>query len=114
MAFTMVKVMKLAMKANTDRFLDRNHEDLAVTDLAGLGSRLDGFDGLPDEVFGYGYVNHDLREEVDRVFTTAVDFRMPLLAAKSFDLGDCHSFDANLGKSFFHFLELERLYDSFN
>src|SRR6266581_1858943 len=38
---------------------------------------------------------------------------LPLLPAKTFDLGDSHPFDAKLGQRFFHLFELERLNDSF-
>ncbi len=56
----------------------------------------------------------DLGQEVHRVFAAAVDFRVALLAAEAFDLGDGHAFDAEFGEGVFDFLELERFDDGFD
>ena len=58
-------------------------EDLAVADLAGLCSAGDRFDGLVDDVAGYGDLDLQFRQEADGIFGAAVDFRMALLAAIS-------------------------------
>ena len=39
---------------------------------------------------------------------------MPLLPPESFDFGNGHSFHANLGEGFFHFLQFEWLNNRFN
>src|SRR5882757_5359164 len=55
--------------AGTDahRLVDAEDEDLAVADLAGLGRRRDGFDGLVDSVGADGDFDLDLRQEAHRV-----------------------------------------------
>ena len=55
-----------------------------------------------------------LRQKIHGVFATAVDLRVPLLAAKAFHFGDRHALDADSGQSFFHFLEFEGLDDGDN
>src|SRR5437660_1406686 len=97
--------------ADAHHFVERNDEDLAVTDLAGLSRAHDGVDRLADGFVGDGDFNFHLRKEVHRVFAAAVDLRVALLAAETLDLGDSHTLDPDFGESGFHFLELEGLDD---
>jgi len=87
--------------------LDRNHEDLAVADLAGAGGGLHGLHGAC-----HGGVVDDrfqlyLRHEVHLVFGAAVDFGLTLLPAIAFDFRDRQTFNARLDQRFAHVVELE-------
>ncbi len=100
--------------ADADGLFDGGDEDLAVPDFAGVGGFDDGFGDGP----GIGIVdddfNFDLGEEIDGVFTTAVNFGVALLAAEPLHLGDGHPLDADLGEGFFYFFQFEWLDDCFN
>src|SRR5712691_7324479 len=54
--------------ADAHGVFEAEDEDLAVADLAGLGSRGDGFDGLVDLVGGDCDLNLDLGQEAHGVF----------------------------------------------
>ncbi len=100
--------------ADPDSFLDREYEDLAVTDFARAGGFDDGVDGIVDLVLVQDEFDFDFREEVDRVLAGAVDFGLAFLAAEAFDLGHGHADDAEIGQGFFDFGELERFDNGFN
>src|ERR1700753_1747901 len=89
-------------------------EDLAVTDLAGLGGRGDGFDGLVDLFGGDCDLDLDLGQEAHRVFGTSVNFRMALLPAVSLDFRHRETVNANGGQGIADFFELEWLDDRHN
>ena len=82
-------------------------EDLAVTDLTGVGRLGNGGDGLLDLFVRHGSFDFHLGEEVDRVLGTTVDFRVSLLTAEAFDFGYGHTLDADFGEGVLHFLEFE-------
>src|SRR5207237_8591148 len=86
-------------------------EDLAVADLAGLGSGGDGVDGLVDLIGGDGDLDLDLGQEAHRIFGTAVDFRMALLPAISLDFRHRQTVNADGGQGVTDFFELEWLDD---
>src|ERR1700761_2348375 len=89
-------------------------EDLAVADLAGLGRRRDGVDGLVDLVRSDSDFDLDLGQEAHRVFSTAIDFRMALLSAISFDFRHRKTMNADGGQGITDFFELEWLDDRHN
>src|SRR6266446_9697030 len=98
-------------RANAHHLLHCRHEDLPVADLAGLG-------GLHDRIhaaIGVRILHHDfhlhLRQEVDHVFSPAVQLGVALLAAETLDFGDRESSDPDYGQGFADFLELEWLDD---
>lgn len=100
--------------ADTDRGFDGDDEDLAVSDLASLGRFDDRLGGL----LGIGVVDddfdHDLWEEIDGVFTAAVDLGVPFLAAETFYFSHGHTFDADVCECFFYLFEFEGLDDCFD
>jgi hypothetical protein len=63
-------------------------EELAVTDLAGLGGRGDGIDGSVDLVRGDSDLDLDLGPETHGVFSAAIDFGVALLPAISLDFSN--------------------------
>src|ERR1019366_8247772 len=97
--------------ADAHDILDRQDEDFAVADLAGLGGPHDRVNGLAGSVVGDGDLEFHLREKIHRVFAAAVNLRVALLAAEALDLGDGHAADADGGQGFLHFLEFEWLND---
>ena len=86
-------------------------ENFSVADFAGLG----GFDDRIHRCLHIAVRQHDfdfdLGQKIDGVFAAAINFGVALLAAKPFDLGDRHAFDAEARQSFFHFFEFERFDD---
>src|SRR6185437_12311600 len=100
--------------ANADRMVEVDDEDLAVADLAGLGGRGDGIDGLVDGVRSDGDFDLDLGQEAHGVFSAAVDFRMALLPAISLDFRHRETVNANGGQGITDFFELEWLDDRHN
>src|SRR5438874_8532095 len=89
-------------------------EDLAVADLAGLGSGCDGVDGLVDLIRGDSDLDLDLGQEAHGVFGAAVDFRVTLLATITFDFRHRETVNANGGQGITDFFELEWLDDRHN
>ena len=100
--------------ADSDRLLETYDEHLAVSDLSGLGSLHDGINRLGDEVVGDDDLKFNLREEIHRVFRTAVDFGVTLLASEALDLGNGHSLDADTGQGFLNLFEFEWFDDGYN
>src|SRR5438132_8648521 len=89
-------------------------EDLAVADLSGFGSRGDGVDGLVDLIGGNSDLDLDLGQEAHGVFGAAIDFRVTLLAAITFDFRHRETVNANGGQGVPDFFELEWLDDRHN
>src|SRR6185437_2527241 len=100
--------------ANADRMVEVDDEDLAVADLAGLGSRGDGIDGLVDGFGSDGDFDLDLGQEAHGIFGAAVDFRMAFLAAVTLDFRHRETVNANGGQGIADFFELEWLDDRHN
>src|SRR5215470_5892066 len=98
--------------ADAHRLLKAENKDLAVSDLARLGGRRDGLDGL------FGLVGRDrdldlqLRQEAHGIFSAAIDFGMALLTPVTFDFSDGHTVHANRGKRVADLVELKWLDDS--
>src|SRR5215471_10716784 len=97
--------------ADAHRAVEAENEDLAVPDLAGLGRRGDGVDGLVDLIRRHCDLDLDLRQEAHRVLRAAIDFRVALLPPISFDLGHGHPVHADRSQSVADLVELERLDD---
>src|SRR6267142_4551601 len=100
--------------AYPDRRIHWLDEDLAVTDIAGLGRSREDPSDLVDEVVRHHDLDLDLGEEVDRVLTAAVELGVALLATEPPNLGDRHADDPDAGQCFLDVVELERLDDGFD
>src|ERR1700755_1625214 len=94
-------------RADANRMVEVDDEDLAVADLAGFCSGGDGFDGLVDLVRGDCDLDLDLGQEAHRVFSTAINFRMALLTAVSLDFGHRQTMNADGGQGITDFFEFE-------
>src|SRR3982751_5283128 len=97
--------------ADAHHLLDRRHEDLAVTNLPGLGGLDDRLNATFDVAVLHDYLELDLGQEVDDVFGAAIQLGVTLLAAETLDLGDGQTGHADLPEGLAHFLELERFDD---
>src|SRR5947209_1206153 len=89
-------------------------EDLAVADLSGFRGRGDGIDGLVDLVRSDRDLDLDLGQETHGVFSTAINLRMALLSAISFDFRHRETVNANGGQGVADFFQLEWLDDGHN
>src|SRR5690606_29693486 len=100
--------------ADTDDFLDVGDEDLAVADPPGLGSVANGLDGRIDHIVDDDHLDFDLRQEVDHILRTAIEFRVAFLATETLRFDDGDALKPDFLKSFLHFIELERFNDRFD
>jgi hypothetical protein len=96
------------MRMTCSRLTD---EDLAVTDLAGVGGLGDGLDHLIELVVGDGDFDLHLGQEVDHVLGTAIQLGVAFLPAEALDLGDGDALHADLRERLAHVVQLERLDD---
>src|ERR1700745_618830 len=71
-------------RADADDVFDRQHEDLSVTDPAGLGGALDRVDDLRHQLVADDDVELHLRQEVDDILGAAIKLRVTLLPPESF------------------------------
>ncbi|CDO36260.1 hypothetical protein SPHV1_2310002 [Novosphingobium sp. KN65.2] len=100
--------------ADAHRGLDRDDEDLAVADAAGLrgfGNRL--YHAVRQGV-GHDDLEFHLGQKVYDVLGTAIKLGMPLLTPEALCFGDGDARNAHFVKRFLHFIELERLDDGFD
>ena len=54
------------------------------------------------------------RQEINRVFSAAIQLRMAFLASETFDFFDRHTLYARFGQRFFDFVQLEGLHNRFD
>src|SRR5690606_31940348 len=94
--------------ADADDLLERDHEHLAVADLAGAGRAGDRLDRGVEDLVRHRRLDLELGQEVDDVFGAAVQLGVTLLAAEALDLGDGQPRHAGLAERFAHLVELER------
>src|SRR5262245_29067514 len=100
--------------ADADDLLDRRDEDLAVADLARARCLDDCLDGALDQIVGDDELDLHLWQEVDDILGTAVELRVPLLAAETLDLRHREAADTDLGQRLADLVQLERLDDRFD
>ena len=80
------RVRSFLAGANAHGGLDGRDEDLAVSDLAGLGGTDDGLDHLVDLIVGHDDLDLHLGQEIDDVFGAALEFGVALLATETLGL----------------------------
>src|SRR5919106_861768 len=100
--------------ADADDFLQIEHEDLAVADLAGVGRALDRLDRLLEQLRLDRGLDLHLGQEIDHVLRAAVELGVALLAAEALHLGDGDALHADRRERLAHLVELERLDDCGN
>src|ERR1700682_2977072 len=101
-------------RADANRMVEVDDEDLAVADLSGFCGGRDGVDGLVDLIRGDRDLDLDLGQEAHRIFSAAVNFRVALLPPISFDFRHRETVNANGGQGIADFFELEWLDDRHN
>src|SRR6266496_220634 len=99
---------------NAHDLLQIAHEDLAVSELAGLGGLEDGFHRLLDQLLGQRDLDLDLGQELDLVLAAPVGLGVALLAAETLHLADRHPHDADLLQGVLHRLQQVRPHDGFD
>src|ERR1700730_3960839 len=77
--------------ADTQRMVDRGHEDLAVADLPGARVRGDDGNRLVRKVRGDRDFDAQLGQKIHDIFGAAIDLGVALLAAIALDLGNRHA-----------------------
>src|SRR6266481_8056153 len=100
--------------SDADGFLDVGYEDLAVADAPGLGGAADGVDGSLDQIVADHDLDFDLGKEVNDVFGAAIKLGVTFLAPEAFGLRNGDALQSYFLERLLHFVELERLDDSFD
>src|SRR5688572_8812789 len=98
-------------RADPNRLLDGEHENLAVADAARAGGIFDRFDRALGQVVLDHHLDLHLGEEVDNIFGAAIELRVPLLPPEALHLGHGNARNADLVQGVLHIVELERLND---
>src|SRR3990167_3270658 len=99
--------------AGTDanRLFQIDHEDLAVTDLAGVGGLGYRLDNPVQILVVNGDIDLYLRQEIDHVFRAAIQLGVTLLPTEAFDFSNGNALHADLGQRLAHVVQFERLDD---
>src|SRR5262249_25743935 len=92
----------------------RSHKYLPVADLTGSGGLGNDFNDLGDFVIRHKNLNLDLWQEIDRVFGTPIELRLPFLAPKRFAFRYGHPLNTRFSQRPLDFLQFERFDDRFN
>src|SRR5438552_3389779 len=100
--------------ADADRRVHRVDEDLAISDIAGLGRSRQHASDLVYHAVRHHHLDLDLGEKIHRVLATAIELRVALLAAESPHLGHRHPDHSDSGQGFLRVVELEGLDDGFD
>src|SRR5690606_32945254 len=100
--------------ADAHHLVDRQDEDLAVADAAGLGGLLDGLDHLRDLLVRHDHLELHLGQEVHDVLRAAVELGVTLLTTEALHLGHRQALRADRAQALLHLVELERLDDRFD
>src|SRR5262245_54342372 len=101
-------------RSDADRFLDIEHEYLAVTDAASARGLQDCLHRGVDLFRHQDNFNFHLRQEVNDIFGPSVKLGVALLAPEPFGLGDRNPLDPDLMKGLLHLVKFEWLDDGFN
>src|SRR5581483_4979676 len=87
------------------------HEDFAVSDLAGLGGSGNGGDDFVDLFGRYRDLDLELRQEAHGVFGAAIDFGVAFLTPIAFDFGHGQPLHSCRSEGVTNLVELEWLDD---
>nr|GFB21052.1 hypothetical protein [Tanacetum cinerariifolium] len=96
---------------DADGLFQIDHEDLAVTDLAGVGRFGYRFDNAVQILVVDRNIDLHLGEEVDYIFRTAVELGVALLTSEAFDFSNRDALHADFGQRLAYVVQLERLDD---
>ena len=90
------------------------YEDLSVSNPSCQCGLLNGFYGFIHIRVSHHNFYFNLWQKIDDVFSSSVQFGMPLLSSKTLYFTDRHSLDSRSAKAFFNFFQFERFYNGFN
>src|SRR5688500_143610 len=91
-------------RPDADGVLNRQDENLAVANLAGLRGLDDRLDCFRDVVIADHDFKFHLWQEIHRILAAAIDFSMPLLPSEPFHFADGHPLDSDFGERLLHVL----------
>src|SRR5215471_12208988 len=80
---------------DADSLFHRQDENFAVAELTGPRGLAHGFDRQVGHLERHYHFDFDLWQKIQLILAAAIGFRMPFLAAESFDFGYRHSKHAN-------------------
>mgnify|MGYP007027297045 CR=1 FL=1 len=100
--------------ADADDVLHRRDENFSVADTPRVGGLKDGIDGALKHIVLEDQFDFHLGQEIDDVFSAAIQFGVALLAAEPLGFKNGNSLQADLVKGFLHFVQLERFDDGFD
>ena len=93
--------------SNPNRIFQVGDENFAVADLAGLGRLQDGIDHRLQILVRANHLDLDLRNKINRVLSTAIDFGVAFLSPEPANLADSHPVDTVVGQGILDVFELE-------
>src|SRR3954454_2625686 len=99
--------------ANADDLFDRQDEDFAVAELAGLRRLHDGVNRLVYHLQRQRHFDLHLRQKIDLVLAAAIGFGVALLAPKAADFGDRQAINADFLQGVLDGVEQVRADDRF-
>src|SRR5215813_9073002 len=100
--------------ADADNLFHRGNKNLSIADLACARSVCNNFNHLRCFIVRYQDLDFYLRQEIDRIFGTAIKLSMALLTPEAFDFLHGHSLDTRFGECIFHLIQLKRLHNRFD
>lgn len=98
---------------DADSVLNVGDEYLAVANTTGRGSLHNDLDHAPGLFIRYDDLNLYLRQELNDIFSAAIELLVSFLAAKSFYFGYRYTQNTHTGQSLFNFFQLEWFDDRF-
>ena len=100
--------------ADPDSLINLGDKNLTVADFARPGRGNDGHYSLFQQFVRNYRFEFDFRQEIDCIFTAAIELGMPFLAPVSPCFKNGHAFDAYFEQGVFYSVEFGWLNDSFN
>src|ERR1700735_1967353 len=98
---------------NSNRVVDLADKNFAVADFSRARSGDDGMNGFLDKIVRDHQFELDLGYQIDGVFSAAIKFRVPFLAAVATSFEHRHALDADFVERVLHGIQLRRLNNRF-
>src|SRR5215203_1064244 len=90
-----------------DYLIDARDKYFAVADFSRARRFYDRVDGRFEHRLGDHHLDLHFGQEIDYVFGTAIELRVPFLTAEAFDFGDGQAADADFGQRLAYLIEFE-------
>jgi hypothetical protein len=95
--------------ADAQNLFDIGYENLSVADPAGMSGLLDRLDRVFNQIVFDDDFDFHFREEIDDIFGAPIKLGVAFLPPETLGFGYREALNADVVKSFLHFVELERL-----